>query len=54
MLYSPVLHFNGKKIQIELLANNEDPNQTAPTGAIWSGSALFVQTYLPQNWWPLL
>ena len=49
MLYSPVLHFNEKKIQIESLANNEDFNQTAPTGAIRSGSALFVQTYLHKN-----
>ena len=23
-------------------ANSVDPDQTAPTGAVWSGSALFV------------
>ena len=24
------------------MANSEDPDQTAPSGAVWSGSALFV------------
>ena len=28
------------------LANSVDPDQTAPLGAVWSGSALFAQTYL--------
>ena len=32
------------------IANSEDPDQTAPLGAVrgavWSGSALFAQTYL--------
>ena len=28
------------------IANSEDPDQTAPRGAVWSGSALFAQTYL--------
>ena len=27
------------------MANSEDPDQTAPLGAVWSGSALFAQTY---------
>ena len=31
------------------LANSEDPDQTAPLGAVWSGSTLFAQTYLPKN-----
>ena len=28
------------------IANSVDPDQTAPLGAVWSGSALFAQTYL--------
>ena len=28
------------------MANNVDPDQTAP---LWSGSALFAQTYLSEN-----
>ena len=28
------------------IANSEDPDQTAPLGAVRSGSALFAQTYL--------
>ena len=32
------------------MANRVDPVQTAPPlGAVWSGSALFVQTYLSKN-----
>ena len=31
------------------MANSVDPDQTAPLGAVWSGSALFVQTYLSEN-----
>ena len=31
------------------IANSEDPDQTAPLGAVWSGSALFAQTYLPEH-----
>ena len=31
------------------MANSEDPDQTAPLGAVWSGSALFAQTYLSEN-----
>ena len=26
-----------------------DPDQMAPLGAVWSGSALFAQTYLSEN-----
>ena len=31
------------------IANSVDPDQTAPQGAVWSASALFVQTYLSKN-----
>ena len=31
------------------MANSVDPNQTAPLGAVWSGSALFAQTCLSEN-----
>ena len=31
------------------MANNVDPDQTAPVGAVWSGSALFAQAYLSEN-----
>ena len=31
------------------IANSEDPVQTAPLGAVRSGSALFAQTYLSEN-----
>ena len=31
------------------IANSEDPDQTAPLGAVWSGSALFATTYLSEN-----
>ena len=30
------------------ITNREDPDQTAPWGAVWSGSALFAQTYPSQ------
>ena len=33
--------------------NSEDPDQTAPLGAVWSGFALFMQTYLSENLWYL-
>ena len=29
--------------------NSVDPDQTAGAGAVWSGSALFFQTYLSEN-----
>ena len=31
------------------IANSVDPDQTAPLWAVWSGSALFTQTYLSEN-----
>ena len=31
------------------IANSVDPDQTAPLGAVWSGSALFAQAYLSEN-----
>ena len=31
------------------MANSVDPDQTAPLGAFWSGSALFAQAYLSEN-----
>ena len=31
------------------MANSMDPNQTAPLGTVWSGSALFAQAYLSEN-----
>ena len=31
------------------MANSVDPDQTAPVGAVWSGSALIAQAYLSEN-----
>ena len=31
------------------MANSVDPDQTAPRGTVWPGSALFTQTYLSEN-----
>ena len=31
------------------MANSVDPDQTAPVGAVWSGSALFAQAYMSEN-----
>ena len=31
------------------MANSADPDQTAPLGAVWSGSALFAQACLSEN-----
>ena len=31
------------------MANSEDPDQTAPLGAVWSGPALFAQACLSEN-----
>ena len=28
------------------MANNTDPDQTVPSGAVWSGSVLFVYAFL--------
>ena len=36
------------------MANSVDPDQTAPLGAVWSGSALFAQAYLSENLGSLL
>ena len=33
----------------EGIANSVDPDQTAPLGAVWSGSALFAHTCLSEN-----
>ena len=33
----------------EGMANSVDPDQTAPLGAVWSGSSLFAQTYLSED-----
>ena len=34
---------------VDGMANSVDPDQTAPLGAVWSGSALFAQAYLSEN-----
>ena len=31
------------------MANSVDPDQTAPLGAVWYGSAMFAQAYLSEN-----
>ena len=31
------------------MANSVEPDQTAPLGAVWSGSTLFAQTCLSEN-----
>ena len=31
------------------MANSVDPDQTAPLGAVWCGSALFAQACLSEN-----
>ena len=31
------------------MANSVDPNQTAPSGAVWSGSALFAYVILSET-----
>ena len=33
----------------EGIANSVDPDQTAPLGAVWSGSALFAQACRSEN-----
>ena len=33
----------------EEIANSVDPDQTAPLGIVWSGSAPFAQTWLSEN-----
>ena len=44
-----IMHPNGE----DRVANSVDPDQTAPLGAVWSGSALFAQTYLSEHLWSL-
>ena len=34
---------------VDGIANSVDPDQTAPLGAVWSGSTLFALTYLSEN-----
>ena len=34
---------------VDRIANSVDPDQTAPLGAVWSGSTLFAQTRLSEN-----
>ena len=36
-------------IDADRMANSVDPEQTAPVGAVWSGSTLFAQAYLSKN-----
>ena len=31
------------------MSNRVDPDQTGSSGAVWSGSTLFAQTYLSEN-----
>ena len=38
-----------RPIDADGMANGVDPDRTAPLEAVWSGSALFAQTYLSQN-----
>ena len=44
-LYSRVMSPN----DADGMANSVDPDQTAPLGAVWSGSALFAKTCLSEN-----
>ena len=44
-LYHRVMHTKNA----DSIENSEDPDQTAPLGAVWSGSALFAQTNLSEN-----
>ena len=45
-LYNRVMSLN----DADGMANSVDPDQTAPLGAVWSGSALFAQAYLPRTY----
>ena len=40
-------------LDADRMANSVDSDQTAPSGAVWSGSTLFTQTYLSENLGPL-
>ena len=44
-LYHRVMSLN----DTDRMANSVDPDQTAPLGAVWSGSALFAQAYLSES-----
>ena len=44
-LYNRVM----SSVDADGMANSVDPDQTAPLGAVWSGSALFAQTCLSEN-----
>ena len=44
-LYNGVMHPK----DADGIANSVDPDQTAPLGAVWSGSTLFAQTCLSEN-----
>ena len=35
--------------EADRMANRVDPDQTAPLGAVWSGSTLFAQAFLSEN-----
>ena len=39
---------------VDEIANNVDPDQSTPVRAVWSGNALFAQTYLSENLGSLL
>ena len=45
LLYSRIMSPN----DADGMANSVEPDQTAPLGAVWSGSALFAQAYLSEN-----
>ena len=34
---------------VDGIANSVDPDQTAPLGAVWSGSTLFAQTCVSEH-----
>ena len=39
----------GSQKDADRMANSVDSDQTAPLGAVWSGSVLFAQTCLSKN-----
>ena len=44
--YNAGIGLKAEDIYGDGFANSVDPDQTAPLGAVWSGSALFVPSYL--------
>ena len=52
---TPKIQIKGPNLEVFLqkdsneIANSGDPDQTAPLGAVLSGSSLFAQTYLSEN-----